>query len=288
MLQKSFLCFFMGFITMSMAQDNDLLIRVATYNIRREGKERSPERLWQNRKQQVVDLIARVNPDIIGMQEATESQILDLGRLLPQFLSIGKGRGASWGGLGTNEYNPIFYNREKFELLDQETFTINTYESLLPLWNIWYYKQTGWLPRICTWAQFKDRATGKIFYVYNTHLDNDYQEARQLSAQIIKQHMNNKSPIIMTGDFNMGFVEPLTNIFDNFVHARDNAKELAGPQETRTGWADDELKEIDHILLQKGVASVNHFEVIQEERPYSSDHRFVFADISFSPLSVLQ
>lgn len=279
MLQKLILCYLVSTVAMNLAQDNDLLIRVVTYNVRREGKEKAPERLWQNRKQQVADLITRINPDIIGMQEATESQIADFGLLLPLFLSIGKGRGASWGGLGTDEYNPIFYNKEKFELLDQGTFSINNSEGLLSFWNPWYYKQTGWLPRICTWAQFKDRATDKSFYVYNTHLDNDYAEARQLSAQIIRKHMDAKSPILLTGDFNMGFVDFLTTIFDNFVHARDVAQQQVGPQETRTGWDDDELKQIDHILIQKDTARVIRFEVIEEQKPYSSDHRPVFADV---------
>jgi endonuclease/exonuclease/phosphatase family metal-dependent hydrolase len=271
-----------GSIILAQDVSNERLIRIATYNIRREGKEKAPERLWQDRKQRVVNLISCVNPDIIGMQEATESQIADLGTLLPLFLSIGKGRGASWGGLGTNEYNPIFYNKEKFELLDQGTFAVNTCESALPFWNIWYYKQTGWLPRICTWAQFKDRATDKTFYIYNTHLDNDYDEAREFSAHVIRKHMDGKKPIIVTGDFNMPFTRFLPTIFDNFVHARDSAEEQVGPQETRTGWADDELKQIDHILIQKDTARMIRFEVIAEERPYSSDHRLAFADISFS------
>lgn len=282
MLQKKIFCFFMGFIAMGIAQDNDLLIRVVTYNIRREGKEKAPECLWQNRKQKVTNLVERINPDIIGMQEATQSQIADLRLLLPLFLSVGKGRGASWGGLGTDEYNPIFYNKHKFELLDQGTFSINTSESALPFWNPWYYKKTGWLPRICTWAQFKDRATGKIFYLYNAHFDNDYQEARQLNAQIIKKHMSGKSPIIMTGDFNMGFVSFLKTIFNNFTSARDVAEQQSGPQETRTGWNDNELKQIDHILIQKGAVRVLRFEVIEEQKPYSSDHRPVVADVSFS------
>lgn len=271
-----------GSIVMAKDVVSELLLRIVTYNIRREGSEKEAESLWQNRKQRVVDLIMRIHPDIIGMQEATKQQVTDLTTLLPHLIAIGQGRGSSWGGHGTDEYNPIFYDRNRFQLLNQGTFVVNKQKSILPFWNPFCYKQTGWLPRICTWAQFKDRATDKTFYIYNTHLDNDYDEAREFSAHVIRKHMDGKKPIIVTGDFNMPFIRFLPTIFSNFVHARDSAKEQVGPQETRTGWADDELKQIDHILIQKDTARVIRFEVIAEEKPYSSDHRLVFADVSFS------
>lgn len=265
----------------AMAQDvNERLIRVVTYNVRREGSEKEADRLWQNRKQRVVDLIARVNPDIIGMQEATQQQITDITALLSKFIAIGQGRGSSWVGCGTDESNPIFYNKERFQLLDQGTFFVNKQESMFPFWNPFCYKQTGLLPRICTWAQFKDRETEKTFYIYNTHLDNNFDEARKFSAEVIRKHMDDKKPIIITGDFNMPFTKFLPTIFSNFVHARAIAKEQFGPQETRTGWSDDELKQIDHILIQEHTAHVIRFEVIEERQPYSSDHRLVFADVS--------
>ncbi len=261
-------------------------LRVVSYNIRREGKEKAPERLWQNRKDQLMHLLESLKADIIGMQEATKTQITDIVAALNNFAAIGQGRGSSWAGLGTDEHNPILYNKNTFELLDSGTFRINTIQnSKWPFWTPLHYQQTGWLPRICTWVQLKDIKTNKIFYVYNAHLDNDYDQARNLSAQVIREHMADKHPIIFMGDFNMEFVNHLQNTFSNFDHAQDIAAQVAGPQDadgaikTRTGWNNEELKQIDHILIQKGTANVVRYEVIAEQKPYSSDHRPVVADI---------
>jgi endonuclease/exonuclease/phosphatase family metal-dependent hydrolase len=52
--------------------------RFMTYNIRRDGKEAKPDRIWSNRAALVAGIITAANPDVIGIQEATENQITDL------------------------------------------------------------------------------------------------------------------------------------------------------------------------------------------------------------------
>jgi endonuclease/exonuclease/phosphatase family metal-dependent hydrolase len=92
--------------------------------------------------------------------------------------------------------------------------------------------------------------------------------------------MGNKSPIIFTGDFNAQFVNALPTIFNNFNHSRSITQLAVGPDTTRTGWADEELKQIDHILVQKNAGiTVLKYEVVQENRPYSSDHRPVVVEL---------
>lgn len=262
-------------------------LRVVSYNIRREGDEKkAPDRVWKNRKNQLLHLLESLKADIIGMQEATKNQINDITNVLNSFTAIGDGRGSSWGGLGTDEYTPILYNKNCFELLDSGTFHINNIKNTrFYFWTPLDRQKTGWLPRICTWAQLKDIKTGKEFYVYNTHLDNDFDLARQLGAQVIREHMADRHPIIFMGDFNTEFITYLKDAFDNFDHAQTVATQVTGPASsdgniaTRTGWNDEELKTIDHILVQKNTANVLRYEVIFEQKPYSSDHRPVVADI---------
>ena len=251
----------------------DINLRIASYNIRREGKEKDENNLWEKRKNRVAELIQKVHPAVIGLQEATKRQIEDLKALLSGYDVVGEGRGASWGGLGANEANPIFYKKDAYELLDSGTFSINKVSFWTPL----AYKSTGWLPRICTWVQLKDKKSKKIFYVYNTHLDNKYDLARQLGAKAIRAQMGDKQPIILTGDFNTVF-ENIKEVFNNFDHAADVTAKRSGPRETRTGWEDNELKAIDHILVQRGIR-VPHYEVIVESKPYSSDHRLSYAEV---------
>jgi len=93
------------------SKDRDCL-RIATYNIRRKGKEKLPVREWENRLPAVVALLENMQPDIIGLQEAAEEQINDLANQLKSYDWFGQGRGESWGGRGADEYNPIFYNKK--------------------------------------------------------------------------------------------------------------------------------------------------------------------------------
>jgi endonuclease/exonuclease/phosphatase family metal-dependent hydrolase len=246
-------------------------MKVMSYNVRRKGKEKLPESLWDNRKERLAERIRIANPDIIGMQEPTKKQMEDLRQLLPAYTSIGLGRGSSWLGAGTNEYNPIFYKPAFFQKLASGTFHINATKGI---WTPFNWRKTGALPRICTWAKFKNKNSGKEFYVYNTHLDNKYDSAREHGAKVIRKKMGNRHPIILMGDFNAGFTNYLQTTFNNFDHARTQAKLVVGPETTRTGWADEELKQIDHILIQKNSGiKVLKYEVVQEDRPYSSDHR---------------
>lgn len=269
----------------AMESSNTSLIRVMTYNIRREGKEETAERLWHNRKPLVNELLGVAKPDIIGFQEPTKEQIADIEALLPNFKQFGEGRGESWWGLGDDEYNPIFYNNEKFTLLDSGTFFINKLDTWFG-WMPWHVRQTGWLPRICTWGEFEDKQTLQKFYVYNTHFDHMFPLAQLLCARTVVKDIKKRNkehlPVIVMGDFNTPFAGEMKKIFDAFTHAKEIAKEVQGPLETRTGWNDNELKWIDHILINKtSNPHVQRYEVIAHAG-YPSDHRPVFADIGFN------
>lgn len=263
-------------------QNSTALLRVMTYNIRRDGKEETPERLWHNRRPLVAEILNSTSPDIIGFQEPIKSQVRDLETLLPHFKQFGEGRGTSWWGLGDDEYNPIFYNAKKFELLDCGTFFINKLNSLFG-WMPWHAWQTGWLPRICTWGKFKNKETAQEFYVYNTHFDHMFPAAQLLCARNavkdIKKRTDNL-PVIVMGDFNTPFSGRLKEIFNAFTHVRELAQTIEGPQDTRTGWSNNELKWIDHILVNKPESTeVLRYEVIARD-DYPSDHRPVIADIA--------
>ncbi len=256
------------------------VLRVMSYNIRRKGKEAQEERLWEHRLPLVKELIERIKPDIIGLQEATKEQIADLKGELPQYSSFGEGRGESWWGWGTDEHTPIFYDTEQLDALDHGTFFINERES----WRPWDARTTGWLPRICTWGKFKDKRTGKEFYLYNTHLDHMYKQAQLAGLERIKEKMpkDTHAPVILMGDFNTEFTDEIQDVLAGFRHTKDLATQTVGPQETRTGWDNEELKTIDHILVtDHDKITVEQYEVIEKEEgePYPSDHRPVIADI---------
>ena len=285
-------------------KDTDCL-RVATYNIRRKGKEKLPPHEWENRLPAIVKLLENIQPDIIGLQEPIKEQIDDLTGQLENYNWFGQGRGKSWGGRGTNEYNPIFYNKKNLILHKQGTFHLNDWK--LP-WQSWLKQPhaIGLLPRICTWGFFEIKKTGHKFYVYNTHLDHKFSTARfnQLKTIINTIKQNNdaddhKDNIILLGDFNTdldGTIQSVVN--KEALHdTKDLAKHSEGPRETATGWDDKNLQRIDHILIKnnnEGQVAIVKQHVVCENKGWAatvkpnsviirhpSDHRPVFVDIYF-------
>jgi endonuclease/exonuclease/phosphatase family metal-dependent hydrolase len=66
--------------------------------------------------------------------------------------------------------------------------------------------------RICTWARFVEKKSGRAFYVFNLHLDHVSQPSREKSAVLLAQrvhHRKYKDPFVVTGDFNTGENNPV-------------------------------------------------------------------------------
>ena len=262
-------------------------IRLMTFNVRREGSEKYPERQWQARLVLIKECIEKLQPDIIGLQEATQKQVDDLQVALPEFAYVGQGRGKSWWGLAKDEYTPIFYKKERFALRDHGTFKLNEQNSLIR-WAS-QLRKNGFLPRICTWVKLYDTNNAAEFLVYNTHLDHDFPEARRAEIAVIKQKIEGNSndiPLVLMGDFNAEFDGDIKNVLSEFRHAKDIALKVEGPHETRTGWDEKELKWIDHILVKKNEQkpiSVEYYAVIQKTTDqYPSDHRPVIVDLTIN------
>ncbi len=277
--------FFLNCSLHPMENPQETKIRVMTFNIRRQGKEKEERNLWIHRKERVENLIREVNPDFLGLQEPTKEQVTDLAQFFNQYNWFGTGRGSCWFGLASDEYNPIFYRIDRFELLASGTFSINPCTKLEYAWDPQKY---GLLPRICTWGKFKDRGTGKEFYVYNTHLDHKYQRAQLHGLMNIMNFIESQGrnlPIILMGDFNTELTPELQQTaLKNFIDSRQLAQERIGPEHTRTGWGFEELKKIDHILLSthSPITVFKHM-VIEEPNKDSlpSDHRPVSIDLQF-------
>ena len=66
----------------------------------------------------------------------------------------------------------------------------------------------GWdgkYDRYCTWAKFRDRKSGRIFYVFNTHLDHKGRIAQQEGAALVCRQARKfagDAPLFICGDMN--------------------------------------------------------------------------------------
>lgn len=175
-------------------------IELMTFNIRY-GTANDGINSWQNRGNTVSALIRGDLPDVIGIQEALHSQILDLEPVLPGYKWTGVGRD---DGKENGEYAPIFYNADKLKLNRSGT-----------IWLSDTPKEPGstsygnTIPRICTWAEFSTIHGDEPnqFYVINVHLDHQSAESRlnsmqQIAKELAEEDMSNVYPCFVLGDFN--------------------------------------------------------------------------------------
>jgi endonuclease/exonuclease/phosphatase family metal-dependent hydrolase len=264
-------------------------------NVRRLGDD-PIEYQWDNRKQRLFDQILNKRPAIIGFQEVViGKQFEDLKQGLPGYIAVGDtGRKAFATGWfqkrvvslekAKDESNPIFYDPKQVNLIADGTFGINPTGRFF----------NASLPRVCTWATFADKKSKKQFNVYNTHLSSsgawglkdgtELIRTKQIKMILrdIKKKKCSPMPVILMGDFNTRFEGSMKKKLTKagFVHAKEMASVIKGPEATRTGWNDEQLKVIDHILI-KGKASVSEYEVIESPKgQYPSDHRPVCALIT--------
>lgn len=171
-------------------------LKVVTYNIRL-NTPRDGENRWEVRKPRTYELIRRMKPDVLGLQEVLKDQLDDLKQEFPGFAMIGAGRSDGKDG---GEFSNLMYKTARLKELKSDTFWLSDTPEVAG--------STSWgnrLTRICTWALFEDKATGERFYLFNTHLDHQSQPSREKSAELIVQRIKDrepKAPVILTGDFN--------------------------------------------------------------------------------------
>jgi endonuclease/exonuclease/phosphatase family metal-dependent hydrolase len=192
-MYAAFLSFCM--ITIAYSQSTKENVRVMSYNVRYDNPGDGDNR-WSNRKERLTQLIAYHAPDVFGTQEVLYNQLQDIEKALPQYAWYGAGRD---DGKQAGEYSAVFYNKDRFTLLDKGTFWLST-EPDKP--------SKGWdaaIVRVCSWVKLIDKSTGQDFFVYNTHFDHVGVKAREQSAALIVKKIKELSgnlPVILTGDFN--------------------------------------------------------------------------------------
>lgn len=276
MKKKLVIILMIGFALPTMSQTT---LNVMTFNIRLDVPVDSLNG-WEYRKDHLVSQVLFQETNILSVQEALNDQMQDLQERLPGFKYAGVARdnNKKWG-----EYNAIFYDTSRLKLVEQNTFWLSE--------NITAVGVKGWdaaYPRIVTWAKFKDQKTKKIFYVFNTHFDNEGQVARRESALLLLKkvkEITGRFPTIITGDFNSHpGDEPIQIITDksNPLHLTDSKAISATPHYGPDGTFNDFIKEesepIDYIFIKNNVKVLKHATLSESwDGRFSSDHFPVFA-----------
>lgn len=252
----------------------DSTLTVFSYNIRY-ANPGDGINTWEHRREWLAESISFFEGDIVGAQEVLHSQLKDLLSLLPEYAYVGVARD---DGRTKGEFSPILYRKDRFELLQNETFWLSDTPEKVG--------SVGWdaaLPRIVTWAKFRDRNTGKIFCFFNTHFDHKGEQARRESAKLIASKVKKITgdlPAFITGDFNSTPDSEAYGVMDadeDIFNTSEKAEKSYGPDFTFNGWKINPDPEkhhvIDYIFFKGNIKIYKHHVLdIQRGERFVSDH----------------
>lgn len=253
--------------------------RLATYNIQ------YPIMGWpEKRLEPLLALLKEYDFDIFGAQEPYLPQIEDMMRHI----------GDEYAWVGTNvtgdntdrkhHFNPIFYRKSRFELLDFNTVWL-TDKSGVP----------GYGARSCrmfVWAKFRDKKSGKVFYHFNGHYDHRGVEARIVSSHIVLDMVRKVAkgmPAFVTADFNSNEKSVPYKVLQESPILEDTMSDAPltvnreyqsisdyKPVTTRAANG----MHIDHVFYTPNSIKLSHWELIVKDYNgyWGSDHHPIFVD----------
>ncbi len=272
---------FFAFTLMTALSINAQSLKIMTYNIRL-NLDSDGENSWMNRKDYFTSQIQFYDPDIFGVQEATPLQVTDIATALSLYNYVGIGR----EGIGKGESSNIYYKKNRFKVIQESTFWLSENPNEI---------SKGWdaaFNRVCTYALFKDSKNGKIFWVFNTHLDHMGELARTNGIELILSKikmLNTKNyPVIFMGDLNS---EPTTDRIIALKKIMNDCRDISqqkpfGPSGTFNGFKHNEsvTKLIDYVFVSKNnKLKVSKFAILSDSKDlkYPSDHLPVYVEISY-------
>ena len=222
---------------------------------------------WFYRADLLVDHIAAQAPGIIGFQEATRWQYGYLVDVLTGYDSVIDYRDDSLASEGC----PIFYNTALYTLKEKGSFWLSeTPEVMSKDWGAAHY-------RICSYVILTEKASGKDFVVFNTHLDHVSDEARMKGIAVVLDKIAQFGglPSVIMGDFNAEEgSETYTSAVTHFMDAQ-YAVELTMEGHTYQNWGNPEkYKRLDYFMISKTGWQALRYAVVQPvtDGVYVSDH----------------
>jgi endonuclease/exonuclease/phosphatase family metal-dependent hydrolase len=256
-----------------------LVLEIGTFNVRCDFPG-DGEQKWEHRCERFLDILHSWHPDVLGLQEPLKHQYDQVSRSLTEYSSVGVGRD---DGRAAGEFCPIFYRKERFDLVKFGTFWFSG-NSTVPGTTDWGSRYR----RICTWAELRERRSERSFTVYNLHLDHESQHSREKSVELLLTRIRergNHDPVIVIGDFNAEPENPALALFlDSPVPTSALMSVSAEDVEVGTfhGFSGKVTGgPIDHIFVSPEWR-VESARVIPGDglRPFPSDHLPVAASLS--------
>lgn len=241
-----------------------------SYNLRVDTP-RDGDLAWPHRVPAVKWVWQEVDADIVGIQEGLPHQVAALDEWFPHYARVGIGREADGGG----ECVAIYFKREEWELTESGDFWLSDTPAVAGS-STWGNR----IPRIATWARLQHK-TGVRWFVLNTHLDHQSEEARVRGAEQIVRFLAERADVaervVVTGDFN---ADPASDPLARFLAAGLADCFAESIEGTFHGWTGEARSRIDYILVGAGVRC-RRARVVSD-KPFGlwpSDHFPIYADL---------
>jgi len=253
-----------------------MTLRVMSFNIRNGRAVHDGWNAWWLRRRATVDTIARLEPDVVGLQEVYWFQLGYLLRSLSQFRSAGAGRA---DGRRRGELAPVLFSTRRFVLERTATRWLGDTPDVAGS-RTWGNR----LPRVATLAWLRERGSGERLGVVNAHLDDSSAEVRRRSVELALQWLSEEAdrPWLVVGDLNARPGEPALAALAAAGYRDTLAGHSTGTAHAFTGG--DRGPRLDYVLapppfVVERAAVVRH----RPRGRLPSDHWPVVADLGLAP-----
>lgn len=258
--------------------DKEYDLKVMSYNIRL-GIGKDGTNSWEFRYPATALMIEDQQPDVFGVQEAHDFQILFIKENLRNYDCVGVGRE---DGKSKGEHMSIFWNKKNISLIKSGTFWLSETPDK---------PSKGWdahCKRTATWALMKDKRTGKKFYFVNTHLDHRGALAQKNGLALIVSRIDEINPqgypMVLTGDFNVKPNNPVLTDLDKIMQSSRKVAKKTDNHQTFNGWGKAKSDAVIDYIYVSGFSDCIEYQTVTKpyaERKFISDHYPIFTTLKF-------
>lgn len=253
-------------------------LKVMSYNIRM-GVAKDGTNSWEFRYPATALMIEDQQPDVFGVQEAFDFQILFIKENCRDYDGVGVGRD---DGKSKGEHMSVFWNKKTTKMLTWGTFWLSETPEK---------PSKGWdaaCKRTATWALMKDKKTGRKYYFVNTHLDHRGAEAQKNGLALIVSRIDDINPkgypMVLTGDFNIRPDNPALTDLDKLMQSSRKIAEKTDNLATFNGWGKAKADQVIDYIYVSGFSKCTEYQTVTKkyaDRKYVSDHYPICATLVF-------
>lgn len=258
----------------SFSDDTRAMTTVMSYNIHHEFSEDQP-RPWDERKAMIAQLIRSRAPEVVGVQEATLSQVDWLNDALSDYAYYVPGEGKL--DMGT-DLCPILYSKLIYTHLDEGSLPIGeaVREGEVDI------QQTQFL----NWVKLQHKDSGKTVFVFNTRIHDSAAGESEKIAQRMKEAIHTlagEHTFLLLGDLGSTPETPAVSSINAWAKDsfRSSLVSISEQEATRFGWRPaEEGERVDYVFLSADIPA-NSYEVLDVslDDQYPSDHLPIFCRV---------